>query len=522
MKNITNIKRKTGKMIVCFFASFLGIPGFLSCSDYLDIVPDNTITLEDYFSNREKAYQALAKVYSLLPEFPNHNLSPFMFGDDYLEGQAWEETSAGIQPIQVMKGQMNEQSPPMNRWAAIYVGIRAANTFLENIDNALDMTAAEKNEWKAQVTFIKAFFNFELLQYWGPYVIIDKNIPMDAEREELFLRRSKIEDCFDYMIRLIDEAIPNLKDRAGENEFGQVDKMAALAVKARIMLFRASPFYNGNSQMYSDFYDYDGRLFFPQEEKAEKWEDALKAVDEAIAFCERQGKGLYTFDGMPFSFDVDDYAVNPLLKTYYDLRMLIVDQWNKELIWGRVWPREHESTIQSMTGILQLEGGSVISSESSYAFAQNWLGASFQMMERYYTKNGLPVREDKTFDASTMYDIVRTPDTAAYAPGGPDVAGYTPLRGILQPGVQTIKMYLDRELRFYANLGISGGYWRQHSDRLNTMMYGGTPGGWYSSRSGTNWFWSGIGIQKFIHPESKSGQWTRQVNPHCSTTYQEC
>jgi hypothetical protein len=72
-------------------------------------------------------------------------------------------------------------------------------------------------------------------------------------------------------------------------------------------------------------------------------------------------------------------------------------------------------------------------------------------------------------------------------------------------------MYLQREPRFYAHLGISGGYWRQHVDRLNTMMYGGTPGGWYSARTSDYWFWSGIGIKKFIHPESKSGHVSRQV-----------
>jgi hypothetical protein len=410
-----------------------------------------------------------------------------------------------------MAGKLNEQNPPMNRWARDYQGIRAVNTFMENIGLVADMPPKDKADWIAQVKCIKAFLYFELLQYYGPFVIVDKNIPLDARFEDMYLRRAKLEDCFNYIIRLLNEAIPDLKERVADNDLGQVDRGVAMAIKARVMLFRASPFYNGNKQMYSDFLDFDGQPFFPMEENPEKWNDALNAVNEAIAFCESQGKGLYHFDGVPFSFDIADFEANPLLKTYYDLRMVIVAQWNKELIWGRTSFVSDENTIQSMTGIIQLSGGSVVESESSYSYAQNWLSASYQAMNRYYTQNGLPLNEDKTFDRSAMYDIVLTPDTAEWAEGGPDWEGYASLRGIMQPGVQTINLYLHREPRFYAHLGVSGGYWRQHADRLKTMMFGGTPGGWYSSRTSDNWFWSGIGVKKFVHPESKSGYYSRQL-----------
>ncbi|MDR1683122.1 MAG: RagB/SusD family nutrient uptake outer membrane protein, partial [Candidatus Symbiothrix sp.] len=302
----TRNQRKKAKKIFLWFVSFvLGTGGLFSCSDYLDIVPDNTIVLEDYFSNKQKAYQPLAKVYWYLLGYYHFQTSPYMFGDEWLEGWAWRENSAGIQPIQVMTGQLNEQNPPMNRWGHNYQAIRAANTFMENIGMVPDMTAKEKAEWTAQVKFLKAFFYFELLQYYGPFVIIDKNIPLDAKSENMYLRRSKLEDCFDYIIRLINEAIPDLNERVADNDLGQVDRMTALAIKARVMLFRASPFYNGNKQMYSDFFDYDNRTFFPMDEKTEKWNEALDAVNEAIAFCERQGKGLYHFEGTPYPFDMD-------------------------------------------------------------------------------------------------------------------------------------------------------------------------------------------------------------------------
>ena len=36
---------------------------------------------------------------------------------------------------------------------------------------------------------------------------------------------------------------------------------------------------------------------------------------------------------------------------------------------------------------------------------------------------------------------------------------------------ETINLYLNREPRFYANLAITGGYWRTHGVRINTVSY---------------------------------------------------
>jgi hypothetical protein len=125
------------------------------------------------------------------------------------------------------------------------------------------------------------------------------------------------------------------------------------------------------------------------------------------------------------------------------------------------------------------------------------------MLERYYTKNGIPVDEDLTFNRNTMYRLTSTP--------GFDERDYVPLRGLLQPGTQTVQLYLDREMRFYANLGITGGYWRAHTERIKTMMAAGQEGGYGASISNTDFICTGIGVQKFVHPESKSGGWQRVI-----------
>jgi hypothetical protein len=124
------------------------------------------------------------------------------------------------------------------------------------------------------------------------------------------------------------------------------------------------------------------------------------------------------------------------------------------------------------------------------------------MVERYYTENGLPLDEDPDFDASTALDVVQTPMAIA--------SDYTPLRGIMQPNAETINLYLKREPRFYANLGITGGYWRAHQTKIRTKMYLNSDGG-RTSTSTTEYFSTGVGVKKIHHPESSATNAVRLV-----------
>jgi hypothetical protein len=92
----------------------------------------------------------------------------------------------------------------------------------------------------------------------------------------------------------------------------------------------------------------------------------------------------------------------------------------------------------------------------------------------------------------------------------PDDSEYDKMRGIMQPDVETVRIYLNREPRFYANLGITGGYFRAHAHLIPTSMYNDQAGG-YSGAHTDNYLCTGLGLQKMVHPESKSGDWRRVV-----------
>ncbi|MDR1896156.1 MAG: RagB/SusD family nutrient uptake outer membrane protein [Prevotellaceae bacterium] len=485
----------------------------LSCTPYLDIVPDNTVTLEDYFSTREMALDALAKVYSYLPSDLLTHQSSWLLGDEWIGRPDHDASTSDLQGIRLMRGLQNTQNPILGHWSGtggashLYRGIRSADIFLQYIDMVENMSETEIKEWKAHVKFLKAYYTFLLLRQYGPIVLIHKPVAVDALSDELFPRRAKVEDCFDFVLQLIEEALPDLKVQTNVLDLGQINKMIALSVKARVLLYRASPFFNGNNQFYGDFLDHNGEPFFPLEYDKEKWKDAWDAVDEAIKFGEAQGYKLYEYEGTPYPFDMDDYEAKPKdMQTLYDLRMVVVDPWNKELIWGLTHMLTGTTLLSSHTNIY-LPAAYTSGITLNMTMSEQWLAASFKTVETYYTKNGVPINDDLTFNKNIMFDIVRTPDIL-----NPE---YEELRGFMQPDVLTIPLYLNREPRFYANMGITGGYWRTHGEKIPTMMFAESYGG-YNNVTGridlqSAFFRSGIGIKKFTHPESKSGNWSRLV-----------
>ncbi len=481
-----------------------------ACTDYLNVVPDNTMTLEDLFKTKEEAWDALAKVYSYMPSEQLTHETMWLAGDEWIGRLDLNDNSWELRGIRMMRGLQSASDPLLGNWSGtnggkrLYAGIRQANVFLQNIDKVADLKDDEKKNWKAQVNFLKAYYNFLLVRKYGPIIIADEMISPDAGPEELFLNRTKVDECFNYIIDLINSAIPDLAERVPSTLYGQIDQTGAKAIKARILLFRASPFFNGNKEYFGDFFDHDHETFFPMTYDKEKWKDAMDATNEAIEACEANGIELYKYNAQPYTFDREDYKVNPEnIQRMYDLRMVITDPWNKELIWGYSNLNIYDQGELGHASNMRLPDGYGGGITNTPQYSWQWLAATYRMAERYYTKNGVPIEEDQTFNLDKKWEITQVP--------GADDPEYKELSGIMQPGAETINLYMNREPRFYANLAVTGGYWRSHAVRINTMMYAGSDGGFNSSQHSTDFYETGIGVKKFVHMESKSGHWARTL-----------
>ena len=480
------------------YNAFLLVAALISLGGckFLDVVPDNVFQYEDLFNSKESCYSALARVYISIPT-DQKDMSFWPMGDEWvLVSPTIDANRTQCQGQSIMRGNQSATSPLLSYWTgsgnwkyAAYDEVHECDLFIANIDRVPDMNAEEKADWKAQAKFLKAYYLFLVLIEHGPIVLPGATDP-NSPTEDLILPRSKVETCFQYIVSLMDEAIPYLKTKSPTNDTGMIDKVTAAAMKTRVLLYRASPFFNGNSEYYSHFLDHDGKPFFPQEYDNEKWKDCLEAADQALNYCRDAGVELYHYSGRPYEYDKDDWNANTdRMKTLYDLRMRWVDSWNSELIWGNVG-----ITVWSLSAQAAVKKPATYGGPATVYDGYGTASASFQVMSRYYTKHGLPLNEDKTVNTNDMFNIVTTPAETD--------ADYSDWRGFLQPGVPTVQMYLNREPRFYADLDITGGYIRTHQVRINASMMRGTDGGYIDGVSATEFNATGIGIQKCLHPES--------------------
>jgi hypothetical protein len=468
----------------------------LSCS-FLDVVPDNTITLDDIFTYREDATAGLGKCYSYLPNNDNATGSQWVIGDEFIENdQSTWGGDVAIAGRRIMHSQMSSSNIYCNTWGTYYKAIMACNLFFENVYKIRDIEEMERQEWIGQVTFLKAYYHWLLMLQYGPITIADRLIPAGYDGPDLYPYREKIETCFDYILGLMNQAIPLLTDRRQSGEYGLLDQMAAYAIIARIMVYRACPFYSDNMIIMGDFFDpRDGKPYFPidltADEKKLRWKEAVDAVEKAVSFAEEHSRKLYVFTKETYSFDLLDMIENgENLQTFMDLRMRIVDPWNSEIIWGQ----GVGGSFQSYCGVVLPVGYEGIT-EVVGAGSYQKLSTTLKVAERFYTKNGLPIEDDISWQDVSIRAITETP--------GSEDEAYTPLRGILQPGHPVVYGFLNREPRFYADLFFSGSYLREHKLRLPVDMLPGTVGGYKKERP-TNYLFGGIGIKKYIHPSTTS------------------
>ncbi|HHT29469.1 RagB/SusD family nutrient uptake outer membrane protein [Petrimonas mucosa] len=497
------------KSKIITIALIIGLSFTFTRCDFLDIVPDNTVEVGSLFENREKALSALSTCYRYLPNFEKLHSSMSLAGDEWVGrlDAAVADARGNTRGEKLMRGWNNSNDPILNYWSggggatSLYQGIRVCNIFFENIENVPDITPAERADWIAQVKVLKAYYHFYLTRLYGPIVIADKNLEPFSEVDEVRQERQSVDSCFNYSLKLINEVLydengnprPDLAVDRDVAYYGQIDQINARAIKAQILITRASPLFNGNSEFFSNFKNKQGNTLFPLQYDPEKWKQALDGIKDAIDYAEARGKKLYTFTGQPKFWDVDNFEKSEIIQYAYNKRFSIVAPWNEELLWGYSGlDYEGEGGFAHATNMRS------VAEPTTASYAWQWLGADYRMDELFYTKNGVPIEDDNTFEYNNRLEITEIPEDTYH-------------KGYMQAGEKTIKLHLNREPRFYAWMVVDRSIWRTH-DMANDvkMRYNEYPGG-RGSQHTTDFYWTGIGVKKLVHPESGTGHWARVV-----------
>ncbi len=415
-------------------------PLFASC-DFLDIVPDNVATIEMTFQTRTNAEKMLYTCYNYIPSTASPWGNPGIGSSD----EVWncsEKTYyyANESAFRIAKGLQNTNDPYLNYWSGrqggsnLFVGIRDCNTFIENIDKVPDMSPSEKNRWKAEAKFIKAYLHIWLFQLYGPIPYVDTNIDVAASPEDVKVAREPVDDVVDKITALLDEAINSnaLPDaiRVRDTEMGRVTKPAAMAIKARLLAYAASPLFNGNTDF--EFYkDAEGRNLINPTFDAKKWQRAATACKEAIDAAEAAGHALY-------EFDEPVHGISDTTRLELTLRHTITKKFNEELIWGLGRRNTRDLLGISNPPLTSYHIGNLIS------WVKMMHNPTMNIVEAFYTNKGLPIEEDVTYDYENRYEVMQVPEDHKY---------------YADVNARTARLHLFREPRFYAWVGFDNGKW---------------------------------------------------------------
>jgi hypothetical protein len=391
------------------------------------------------FSNRQSAENFLATCYSYVPDHANVYQNPGLIGGDEVWNCA-ENTYyyTNTTSFRLAKDMQNTNDPYLNYWSGgqsgtnLFVAIRDCNLFLENIDKVKDISGTEKARWIAEAKTLKAYYHYFLMQLYGPIPIVRKNIPVTAELEEIKVEREPVDDVVNYIVQLLDEAAASdelpLNIRNQAMEMGRLTKPAALALKAKVLVLAASPIFNGNPD-FTDYKNNEGMELINSTFSKKKWEDARNALKTAIDVAHQAGHQLYEFN---------DNLMQPISDTTFlelTIRNTLTSRFNRELIWGL--GDNYSINIQSTSNATL-----TAFQQGSGAWTLGMHNPTLDVVEQFYTNNGVPIDEDKTFDYGDRYEVAAIPPNHEYYIGN-----------------QTIKLHYNREPRFYASIGFDGGKW---------------------------------------------------------------
>lgn len=292
---------------------------------YLDTVPDNITTLKDVFTNRSMTEQWLARLYNPMPDMWNQPYSvPWT-------GQCDEADYAWVQPG-INSGAITPDNASPSYWNSYYQTIRQAAIFLLNADQNQEIKALPGGDkllkqYKAEARFLRAYYYWLLMRQYGPVVLMGETPSLPEDNFQI--PRSPWDACITYVISEMDKAYTDLPvqhvnpvdpTQPDVTQTGRITQPIVLAVKSQILLYNASPLFNGNKE-FASFTNQDGTVLFNQGYDQEKWK---RAADAAKAVIDLNRWDLFTVS------DPD-----PFRAAFLSCRNLFFDGWQKEAIWIR-------------------------------------------------------------------------------------------------------------------------------------------------------------------------------------------
>ncbi len=147
--------------------------------------------------------------------------------------------------IQFATGTVNANIVPDDAWRVPYANIRSVNQFLKHLPT-IPFNAVLKMQTKAEARFLRAWYYAMMLQHYGGVPLIGDTIYTASD--VIPAKRNSYRACVNYIVSECDAAAQDLPAAQTGSLYGRISKGACLALKARVLLFAASPLFNDGGQ----------------------------------------------------------------------------------------------------------------------------------------------------------------------------------------------------------------------------------------------------------------------------------
>lgn len=291
MKNRTIIK------ILFVFTVIVSI-SFGSCNidEFLEKPPGGDVTEDTIFSTKRDIETFLYGTYT----YGMHSYYPYYSNNSYINPNPSQSMTAGITDEAEIAGTFfncqywNSASIQSNniefqedrRFSMRWTAIRRCNTIIERMAIDKVLTQAERDQFTGEVLFIRALNNFEMFKRYGAMPIVDRKLQVDDEQK---IPRATLEEFVNYIVADCEESARLLKNvRYTSAQRGRVTDVAALALKARTLLYAASPLFNTTTPYISGTAEQNAMVCFGNYSE-KRWSDAAAAALEVINEAPKHG-----------------------------------------------------------------------------------------------------------------------------------------------------------------------------------------------------------------------------------------
>lgn len=170
-------------------------------------------------------------------------------------------------------------------WAEMFNAIRAANTAIVNLPEAtFTDPSINKDMLLGEAYFLRAYYYHQLLRYYGSFPIITELYGIDDDYQT---PRNTFAECVDFIVSDLDQAATLLDGKTFIR--GRANKLAAQALKARVLLYAASdlhdiPTASAKSSVISGYASQD-LIGYTSGDRVARWQlakDAAKIVLDAM------------------------------------------------------------------------------------------------------------------------------------------------------------------------------------------------------------------------------------------------